>query len=130
MNDIKINLLEVSFLSENEKESFMEAVEGEDDVFCFDCIGLDVELLSVSFKPVNDNFMFLFLTEEEDVKGELQVLSENFPGVHFEYLIVSPGKSETIISIQLEAGEVLSTQAIIGAAATLIGEMAKGGFAG
>ncbi|MGL1891769.1 MAG: hypothetical protein OCD02_09080 [Spirochaetaceae bacterium] len=130
MSNIMINLLEVSFLSEEEKDEFMTAVENEDDVFSFDCIGIEVPLESVSFKPVEEGFMFLFLTEEEDVKGEIQVLSETFPGVSFNYLVIAPGAKETIISMQLEGGEVLTTQTIIGAAAMLIGEMAKGGFAG
>lgn len=124
-----INLLEVSFTSDDEKDDFMESVESEDSIFSFDCVGIDAELDSVSFKPLNDGFMFLFLTDD-DVKGELLVLSESFPGVAFNYLVVAPGKKETIISIHIEGGAVLSTQTIIGGAALLIGEMAKGGFAG
>lgn len=130
MSDVMINLLEVSFTTEDIKEEFMSSVESEDAVFSFDCIGIDVNLESVSFKPLNDGFMFLFLTDDEDVKGELLVLSESFPGVNFNYLTVAPGKKETIHSMIIEAGELLSTQTIIGGAALLVGEMAKGGFAG
>ncbi len=130
MSDIVLNLLEVAFPSEEEKDEFMSAVESEDEVFSFDCVAIDVILESVSFKPVKEGFMFLFLTDDFDVKGELMVLSESFPGVMFDYLIIAPGDKESVISLQIEAGEVLSTQTIIGAAATLIGEMAKGGFAG
>ena len=129
MNDIIINLLGVKFSSEEEKDEFMETVETEDSIFGFDCVGIDADLDTVSFKPVEDGFLFLFLTEE-DVKGELLVLSENFPGVNFNYLIIAPGEQEVIISLIIEAGELLSTQTIIGEAAKLIGEMAKGGFAG
>lgn len=125
-----INLVEVSFSSEEEKDEFMSSVDNGEDVFSFDCLGIDISLESVSFKPVEENFMFLFLTENEDVKGELQVLSENFPGVRIDYLVIAPGDKETLISMQIEAGEILSTQAIMGAAAKLVGEMAKGGFAG
>lgn len=125
-----INLLGVNFSSEEEKEDFMTAVETEDEVFGFDCVGLDILLDSVSFKPVDDGFMFLFLTESEDIKGELLVLSDSFPGVTMNYLIIAPGQKEAVISMLIEAGEVLNTQTIIGEAAKLIGEMAKGGFAG
>lgn len=130
MSDIKINLLGVTFSSDIEKDEFMTSVETEDEIFGFECVGIDYALDSVSFKPVDEGFMFLFLTEEEDVKGELLVLSDNFPGVTMNYLIISPGTNESIISMIIEAGEVLSTQTIIGEAAKLIGEMAKGGFAG
>lgn len=130
MSDIKINLLGVTFSSDIEKDEFMTSVESEDEIFGFECVGIDYALDSVSFKPVDEGFMFLFLTEEEDVKGELLVLSDNFPGVTMNYLIISPGTNESIISMIIEAGEVLSTQTIIGEAAKLIGEMAKGGFAG
>lgn len=130
LSDIMINLLGVSFSTEEEKDEFMTSVEGEEVVFCFDCVGLDVILESVSFKPTNNGFMFLFLTEGDDVKGELMVLSEKFPGVVMDYLIIAPGNKESIFSMHIEAGEVLSSQTIIGAAAELIGEMAKGGFAG
>lgn len=130
MNDIIINLLKVTFGTEEVKENFMEEVEGEDDVFSFDCIGIDTPLDSVSFKPLDEGFLFLFITEEEDVKGELLVLSDEFPDVSFNYLIIAPGSMECITSIDIEAGELLSTQSIIGEAARLIGEMAKGGFAG
>jgi len=130
LSDVIINLLEVSFSSEAEKEEFMSSVENDEDVFSFDCIGVDLILDSVSFKPVDDDFLFLFLTDDEDVKGELQVLSESFPGVRMNYLIIAPGNREAIISIIIEAGEILSTQTIVGSAAKLIGEMAKGGFAG
>lgn len=130
LSDVMINLLEVSFATDESKEEFMDTVENDDSVFSFDCIGVSIDLDSVSFKPLGDGFMFLFLTDNEDVKGELQVLSEEFPEVSFNYLIISPGDRESIISMQIEAGHVLSTQTIIGRAATLIGEMAKGGFAG
>ncbi|QEN03216.1 hypothetical protein EW093_00355 [Thiospirochaeta perfilievii] len=130
MSDILINLLGVKFSSEEEADEFMSAVETENDIFGFDCIGVEAELESVSFKPVDDGFVFLFLTEEEDVKGELLVLSETFPGVTFSYLVVAPGDKEVVISMIIEAGELLSTQTIMGDAAKLIGEMAKGGFAG
>jgi len=125
-----INLLGVNFSSEEEKDEFMSSVESEDSVFSFDCVGIDMPLESVSFKPLDDGFMFLFLTDDEDIKGELLVLSESFPGVQFNYLIIAPGDSEVIHSIIIEGGELLNTQTIIGSAATLIGEMAKGGFAG
>lgn len=129
MSEIVINLLEVSFSSEDIKDEFMDSVENEDAIFSFDCVGIDAELQSVSFKPLNEGFMFLFLSID-DVKGELLVLSESFPGVTFNYLVVAPGKKESINSILIEAGEVLSSQTIIGGAALLVGEMAKGGFAG
>ena len=129
MSDVKINLLGVSFSTEEEKDDFMTAVESENEVFSFECIGVDVPLESVSFKPVDNGFIFLFITDEEDVKGELLVLSENYPGVTMDYLIIAPGDSESIFSLQIEGGEVLSSQTIIGEAAKLIGEMAKGGFA-
>lgn len=125
-----INLLGVTFSSEEEKDDFMSSVETEDEVFGFDCVGIDIALEAVSFKPVDEGFMFLFLTEDEDVKGELLVLSEAFPGVTINYLIISPGDKEAVISMIIEAGELLSTQTILGEAAKLIGEMAKGGFAG
>ena len=125
-----INLLGVSFSSEEEKDDFMTSVETDDEVFGFDCVGIDIILDSVSFKPVEEGFMFLFLTDEEDVKGELLVLSESFPGVTMNYLMIAPGDKEAVISMLIEAGEVLSSQTIIGEAAKLIGEMAKGGFAG
>lgn len=130
MGDIMINLLGVSFISDEERDDFMESVETDDEVFGFECIGLDLPLESVSFKPVDNGFMFLFLTDEDDVKGELLALSEQFPGVRMEYLIVAPGSKEGVFSLTIEAGEVLSSQTIIGSAAKLIGEMAKGGFAG
>lgn len=130
MSDLIINLLGVNFSSEEEKDDFMTAVETEDAVFGFECVGIDAGLETVSFKPVDDGFMFLFLTEDEDVKGELVVLSESFPGVSMNYLIIAPGEKEVIISMHIEAGEVMTTQTIIGEAAKLIGEMAKGGFAG
>lgn len=130
MSDLIINLLGVNFSSEEEKEEFMSVVETDDEVFGFDCVGIDMPLESVSFKPVDDGFLFLFLTEEDDVKGELLVLSESFPGVRMDYLIIAPGGKESIFSLHIEAGEVMSSQTIIGEAAKLIGEMAKGGFAG
>lgn len=130
MSDMMINLLRVTFLSDNERDDFMASVETEDEVFGFECIGLDLLLESVSFKPVDDGFMFLFLTDEDDVKGELLALSEEFPGVNMEYLVVAPGSKESIFSLTIEGGAVLSSQTIIGPAAKLIGEMAKGGFAG
>lgn len=130
MNEILINLLEVTFATEEVKELFMDEIESEDSVFSFECIGVDTSLISVSFKPVGDGFMFLFITEQEDVKGELLVLSESYPDVSFDYLIIAPGTKEAIISMKIEAGELLSSQTIIGEAAKLIGEMAKGGFAG
>ncbi len=129
MSDIIINLLQTSFTSDDEREEFMKSVEGEDEVFSFDCIGVDVKLDSVSFKPLKTGFVFLFLTEDYDVKGELMVLSELYPGVCFDYLAVAPGKEESVNSILIEAGEVLNSQTIIGPAAILIGEMVKGGFA-
>ena len=130
MSNTIINLLGVDFSSEEEKNEFMAAVESEDSVFSFDCVGIDMPLESVSFKPLDDGFMFLFLTDDEDIKGELLVLSENFPGARFNYVIIAPGESEVIHSIVIEGGELLNTQTIIGSAAKLIGEMAKGGFAG
>lgn len=130
MNEIIINLLKVTFATEEAKEIFMDEVESEDQVFSFDCVGIDSPLDSVSFKPVGEDFLFLFITEDEDVKGELLVLSEAYPDVSFNYLIIAPGSMESIISLDIEAGEQLSSQTIIGDAARLIGEMAKGGFAG
>ncbi len=125
-----INLLGVTFSSEEEKDDFMTSVETDDEVFGFDCVGIDCVIDSVSFKPVDEGFMFLFLTIDEDVKGELIVLSASYPGVTMNYLIIAPGAKEIVISMLIEAGEVLSTQTIMGEAAKLIGEMAKGGFAG
>ena len=130
MSDIIINLIEAVFPNDEIKDEFMDAIESEDSVFSFQCVGIDDKLESVSFKPTDDGFLFLFLTDEEDVKGELMVLSENFSSITFNYLLVSPGSKESIISMIIEAGEVLSTQTIIGSAAKLIGEMARGGFAG
>lgn len=130
MANVIINLLEAEFPNEDVKEVFMGSVESDDSVFSFEFLDIDTPLDAVSFKPVGDGFMFLFITEDEDVKGELLVLSEEFPSVRLNYVTISPGGSESVNSMQIEGGELLSIQTIIGHGARLIGEMAKGGFAG
>lgn len=130
MNEIIINLLEVNFANDEIKDLFMSEVECEDAVFSFECVDIDTPLDAVSFKPLDDGFMFLFITEDFDVKGEILVLSDVYPEVSFDYITISPGEKQAIISMKIEAGELLSTQTIIGEGARLIGEMAKGGFAG
>lgn len=130
MSDTRINIAEISFDSEEIMDSFMELVETDEAVFGFECIGEDISLEAVTFKPSDRGIIFLFLTEGEDVKGEFMKLSYSFPGISINYLMIAPGESEVIISCIIEAGEVMGEQAMTGPAAYLIGEMTSGGFSG